>query len=234
MRISLITILLAACATTPTTSSPKGGPRGLRANEHREVAAQHDEQARERSTWPDASRIAGAGPDTRDQPIAMPWYRSWDTAAEHERLAVVHRSKAAELEAAYQEACGDKPSGEISVSPLVRYGLGGWPTANSVILYLSPDAGSADQLLAMMRCHRAFMMLAPAGMDDCLLDLPGLEVDARGDTDGVTVALTVKDRALIPELKRRAAHDLEAGQHQGAGMSVHKENAEAGHDAHRP
>jgi hypothetical protein len=224
MRILFLTILLAACATTTTTSSPKGGPRGLRATEHREVARQYDEQARERSTWPEASMIAGGGPETRDQPIAMPWYRSWDTAAEHDRLAAAHRSQAAELEAAYQEACGDKPSSEVSVSPLVRYGLGGWPTANSVILYLSSDAGTADQLLAALKCHRAFMMLAPSGMDDCPLDLPGLEVDARGDTEGITVSLSVKDRALIPELKRRTAHDLEAGRHQGAGMSLHKEH----------
>jgi hypothetical protein len=231
MRIASITVFLAACATTTTTSTPKGGPRGLRASEHREVAAQHDEQARERSTWPDRSMVAGAGPDTRDQPIAMPWYRSWDTAAEHERLASFHRSKAAELEAAYAEACGEKPGAEVTVSPLARYGLGGWPTANTVIVYLSPSVGTADQLLAALKCHRAFMMLAPADMDDCPLDLPGLQVDARGDTDGITVSLSVKDPALIPELKRRTAHDLEAGQHQDLGMSVHKEN---GQGEHRP
>jgi hypothetical protein len=224
MRILFATILLTACATTTTTSTPKGGPRGLRANEHREVAAQHDEQARERSSWPSASMIPSGGPDTRDQLVAMPWYRSWDTSAEHERLAEIHRSKAAELETAYQEACGDRPNQAASVSPLVRYGIGGWPTANGVIIYLSPSAGTPDQLLAAMRCHRAFMMLAPTDMDDCPLDLPGLELDARGDTSGITVSLAVKDSALIPELKRRAAHDLEAAQHQGPEMSLHKEN----------
>ena len=39
--------------------------------------------------------------------------------------------------------------------------------------------------------------------------------------------MTVKDSALIPELQRRAAHDLEAGQHQHAGMSLHKETGAA-------
>ena len=45
-----------------------------------------------------------------DQPVAMPWYRTWDTAAEHEHLAAIHRSKAAELEADYEQACGNKPA----------------------------------------------------------------------------------------------------------------------------
>ena len=148
-----------------------------------------------------------------DQPLAMPWFRSWDTAAEHTQLAAIHRSKAAALEAAYEEACGSKPVEEVSVSPLVRYGVGGWPTANGVIVYLSPKAGSPDELLAAMKCHRAFMMLAPSDMDDCPLDLPGLALDARGDAEGITVSMSVKDTALLPELKRRAAHDLEVGQH---------------------
>ena len=52
MRISSITVLLAACATTSTTSTPKGGPRGLRASDHLDVAAQQDQQARDRWRGP--------------------------------------------------------------------------------------------------------------------------------------------------------------------------------------
>jgi hypothetical protein len=216
MRFSSLTLLLAACATTTTTpmSTPKGGPRGLRASDHLDVAAQHDQEARNRSIWPDSSIAVPGGADTGQQPLAMPWFRSWDTAAEHERLATVHRSQAAELQAAYQEACGNRPIEEVATSPLVRFGVGGWPVANGVILYLSAQAGSPEQLLAAMRCHRAYMMIAASDMDDCLLDLPDLALDARGDVEGITVSLSVKDRALIPELQRRAAHDLEAGQHQ--------------------
>jgi hypothetical protein len=221
MRIWSIMILLAACATTTPMSTPKGGPRGLRASEHLDVAAQHDQEARNRSIWPDTSVVAVGGPDTRGQPVAMPWFRSWDTTTEHERLAAIHRGQAAEIEAAYEEACGDIPRALVTVSPLVRYGVGGWPTANGVILYLSPKAGTPDQLLAAMKCHRAYMMIAPSDMDDCPLDLPGLELDARGDTDGVTVSLSVNDGALLPELKRRAAHELEAAQHRGSGTSSH-------------
>ncbi len=151
----------------------------------------------------------------------MPWYRSWDTTADHERLAAIHRGKAAALQAEYEEACGNRPSSEVSVSPLARYGVGGWPTANGAIVYLSPNAGTPDELLAALRCHRAFMMLAPADMDDCPLDLPGLVIDARGDATGVTVSLSVKDGKLVPELQRRTAHDLEVAQHQSSSAMNH-------------
>lgn len=208
MRISWITLALSACATTATTT-PKGGPRGLRASDHLDVAAQQDEQAKQSSMSPETSMMTPGGYGMRDQPVAMPWYRSWDTAAEHERLASIHRGDAAALEAAYEEACGNRPFEEVSVSPLVRYGVSGWPTTDGVIVYLSANAGTPDELLAAMKCHRAFMMLGPSGMDDCALDLPGLELDARGDKDGVTVSMSVKDSTLIPELKRRAAHELE-------------------------
>jgi len=214
MRISFVTILLAACATTTPMSTPKGGPRGLRGSEHLDVAAQHSQEARNQSTWPDTSIVAAGAPDTAGQPVVMPWFRTWDTAAEHERLAAIHRSQAAQIQAAYDEACGDRPIAEVAVSPLARHGIAEWSTASAVILYLSPQAGTPDQLLAAMKCHRAYMMVAPTDMDDCPLDLPGLELDARGDTGGVTVSLSVKDIALLPELKRRTAHELEVGQHR--------------------
>jgi hypothetical protein len=213
MRFSFIAILLAACATTTPMAIPKGGPRGLRASEHLDVAAQHDQEARNRSIWPESTIATVGGPDIAGHPAVMPWFRSWDTAAEHERLAELHRSQAAGIEAAYEAACGDRPVEQAAVSPLARYGIGGWATANSVIVYLSPEAGAPDQLLAALNCHRAYMMVAPAGMDDCPLDLPGLTLDARGDKEGITISLSVKDSALLPELKRRIAHDLESGHH---------------------
>jgi hypothetical protein len=66
-------------------------------------------------------------------------------------------------------------------------------------------------VLADIRCHRAWMMLAPSDMEACPLDLAGIHVDASGDQTGVTVTIKVHDPALVPELQRRAAHDLEAG-----------------------
>jgi len=206
MRLLALTSLLISCATTPPPE-PQGGPRGLRASEHLDVARQHDAQARERQAWPDAR---AGGPGDLRQPVAMPWYRSWDTGAEHDRLAATHRANAAEIQAQYDEACGDMPAGEVAVSPLESFGVGGWNTATGVIVYLAPDAGPPDHLLARITCHRAAMMLAPSGMEDCPLDLPSIALDARGDAEGITVSIVARDPKLVPELQRRAAHDLEA------------------------
>jgi hypothetical protein len=200
MRV-LAATLLVGCATT--SPPPKGGPRGLHANEHLETARRHDELARREATWPESPH-----PDAHGGTV--PWFRTWDTGVEHERLATLHRSRAAQLQAAYQEACGERPLDEVAVSPLVRFGTGGWNTSTGVILYLAPEAGPAERLLADLRCHRAWMMLAPAGMDDCPLDLPGLVLDARGDGAGITVSIAVSDRRLVGELQRRAARDLES------------------------
>lgn len=188
---------------------PKGGPRGLRASEHLEVARVHHDAAQSASQWRDPRSIESSF-------TSAPWTRSWDAGAEHERLAALHRSRAAALHAAYEEACGSRSVEEISVSPLQRYGIGSWNTSGGVILYLSPDAGSPDRLLADIKCHRAWMMLAAGGMDDCPLDLPGIQLDARGDASGITLSIVIRDPKLVEELHRRAAHDLETRKSPGA------------------
>ncbi|MCX5746007.1 MAG: hypothetical protein NT062_26310, partial [Proteobacteria bacterium] len=128
---------------------------------------------------------------------------------DHERLATIHRSEAAALHAAFDEACGTREASEISISPLQRYGISGSNTERGVVIYLDPKAGSPDHLLLDMRCHRAWMMLSPTKMEDCPLDLPGIQIDARGDAEGIAVSITVQDPTLVGELQRRAAHDLE-------------------------
>ena len=195
-------VLLASCATTSTVS-PKGGPRGLRASEHLDAAHQHEQLARERQVSPASFDV----PDSN----GVIWLRTWDTAADHERMAAVHRSEAAQLQAQYEEACGARPIEQVSISPLQRHAVGAWPTSTGVIVYLEPSAGGPDKLLAELKCHRAWMMLAATGMDDCPLDLPGLVLDARGDAEGITVSMAVRDPKLVEELHRRTAHDLEAG-----------------------
>ncbi|HEX5061909.1 MAG TPA: hypothetical protein VFV99_21220 [Kofleriaceae bacterium] len=145
--------------------------------------------------------------------IATPWHRTWDTAGDQERAAAAHRSEAQAIYAAYDEACAGRSSSDISVSPIVRYGQGGGVTPDGVELYLSTAAGPPERLLADLKCHRAWMRLAPANMDACPLDLAGLLIDARGSGEGITLTLSVRDRSLIPELQRRAAHDLEIGHH---------------------
>ena len=194
--------LAASCATTSTTTA-KGGPRGLRASDHIDMAHQQDEQARQQATM--QPRF-----DAVDQ-RGVTWMRAWDTTADHERIADEHRSRAAVLQAAYEEACGQRTPEEVSVSPLQRYAVSGWSTTTGAIMYLDPRAGEPDKLLADMKCHRAWMMLAPAGMDDCPLDLPGIALDARGDAEGITVSIIVRDPNLVDELHRRIAHELEAG-----------------------
>lgn len=174
----------------------------MRATEHFEEARRQEELSKQQSMWPDTR---SAGPT--DPPVGV-WYRSWDTA-DHDRLAAVHRSAAQAQNAEFDEACAGLIGEEITMSPLQRFGVGGWNTATGVIVYLSPNAGKPDRLLALMRCHRAWMMLGPTDMEDCPLDLPGLAIDARGDANGVTVSIVVRDPKLVPELQRRAAKDLE-------------------------
>jgi hypothetical protein len=180
----------------------------MRASDHLSEAHQHDTVARDRRTWPQSQAMTPGGTDV---PANVPWYRTWDTSAEHDQMARVHRSRAAALQAAFDDACRDRSGEAITVSPLERYGAAGWNTSTGVVVYLEPAVGSADDLLAAMRCHRAWMMLGPAGMEDCALDLPGLVLDARGDKDGVTLAITV-EKKLIGELQRRVTKQLEARQ----------------------
>ncbi len=213
MRSLSAVILLAACssATTATPAPERPGSRGLHADEHLDAAREHDRRAKELARWPESRATAQF-----DAPGTSLWYRAWDSGAEHERLATTHRSAAAHQQAGYEEACRDRTR-EASISPLQRYGLGGTPTADGVMIFLSPLAGPPERLLADLQCHRAWMMLSSSGMDECPLDLDGVHVEAHGDTSGITVEIKVRDRKLVPELQRRASRDLEAAaQHAAA------------------
>lgn len=209
-RLTLL-CLVAACAAPIANEKP--GPRGLRADQHVGIAAREDDRAEELTRWPD-TRPGADGTTIEQQRAAGTWFGIWDTAQEHRRLAQVHRSAAAQIEREYEQACGETSAAEASVSPLQRYGVGGSPTANGTLVLLAPEAGPPSRLLAAMRCHRAWMMLGRAAMDDCPLDLPGLQVSAKGDEKGIELTITVDDPSLIDELRRRAAHDLEAAQHR--------------------
>ena len=207
MRRSLITLLLVACTPATSTAPPeRPGSRGMRADDHLDAAREHARRAKELASWPDA-RTNGTG--RFDAPSTGLWYRAWDTAPEHERLAATHQSAAGQLQAAYDEACGATSMGEVSVSPLQRYGIGGAPAPDGVMVFLLPEAGPADRLIASMQCHRAWMMLGESGMEDCPLDLEGIQIEAHGDDKGITVEIKLRDPKLIPELQRRVARDLE-------------------------
>ncbi len=205
MKRTFCILALAACGSSPPPARSTG-PRGLRATEHLELARQHDQLARIHPLVPDTA----AAPDS----AGTPWLRRWDSASEHEQVAATHRARAAELQAEYEQACGSRSLADVSTSPLAA-AIGGWPTATGVIFYLKASYGPPDKLLSDIRCHRAWMMLAPTGMDDCPLDLPSIVVDARGDLDGITVSVVERDPALVDELHRRAAHELETSVPRG-------------------
>ena len=213
MRSTLSLLLFAACASTPAAQPQTPGSRGLRASEHMDAAREHDELARQASSYPD-TRYDDTTGRTDHLLLATPWTRRWDSSGDHLRMAQVHRSSAAAINEEFEEACEGRSNSDITVSPLVKYGVGGSPVEDGVVIYLRPEAGDPDKLMADMRCHRAWMMLQPlATMDLCPLDLAGLSVEATGGKEGVTVTLHVKDRSLVPELQKRAAHDLEQGAH---------------------
>lgn len=203
---ALTAIALAACTAAPT-SPARLGSRGPRADEHLDAARDHERRAQELARWPE-TRPSGSG--TFDEPRAGLWYRRWDTSDEEARAAEGHRSAAADLHARYEEACGAAPLGEVSISPLQRYMVGGTNLADGVLVFLQTEAGTPEALLRAIRCHRAWMMLGERGMEDCPLDLSGIRVVAHGDPTGISVEITVPDPALVPELQRRAAKDLEA------------------------
>lgn len=204
MRFLPLLVALAACGGATPDRDPTS--RGLRATQHLDRAREHQQRAADLSATPDLRSN-----QTADGQVALArWSRSWDTAAEHRYHADVHRSQAAAIQAAYEEACGDLPADIVTVSPLQRFGTGGTPTATGVLVVLSTYPGAPDALIAELRCHRAWMMLGPTGMDDCPLDLPGLRVDARGEAGAITLELAVEDAALVPELQRRTAVDLES------------------------
>lgn len=178
----------------------------MRVDEHLAEARRHEAAARERETWPVTTTMTPGG----ETPVAMPWYRTWNASADHDRFAKQHRSQAATLQLAFDDACRDVPPELARSSPIAVFGIGGAPIDGGAIVYLRPTGGSPDELLAHLRCHRAWMMLSHAAdMDACPLDLPGLIVEARGDDTGVTLELRVKDAAMIRELQRRVANQLE-------------------------
>jgi hypothetical protein len=208
LRLVTCALLLAACGPQPTVVAPRGGPRGLHGNEHLSVANQHDELARQDSSFPE---VRERGPGSLDNgATAMPWLRSWNVAGDHARMAQIHRGEAAAIQAEFDEACASRTAADIAISPLERYGLSGSNIENGVVMYLAVTAGPPEKLLADMRCHRAWMLMSPpAGMENCPLDLPGIAVEAKGDREGISVTIVESNPSMVAELQRRAAHDLE-------------------------
>lgn len=205
MTRALLVLAFAACATNSTAPSARTS-RGLRADQHLDEARAHERRADALARWPDGHATAY----NADTGL---WYRAFDTADEERRLATVHRGEAARLHAAYEEACTQVSPELVRVSPTQRYGTGGMPIEDGVVIFIASDAVAPDRLLAELRCHRAWMMLSNRGMEDCPLDLPGIRVQAHGDRTGTSLEIRTTDARLVPELQRRAAIDLEVAAH---------------------
>ena len=203
-------VLLAACASAPP---PKSDPtsRGLHADEHLAEARDHQRRADELARFPEMRRNDVG---RFDDPNTGLWYRAFDQTTDQQRLAETHRSEAAQIQATFDKACENVQPDHIRLSPLQRYGIGGMNTNDGVVVFLPVEAGPPDRLLAELECHRAWMMLSPANMESCPLDLPGLRVQARGDKTGISIELRVTSPQLVPELQRRTARDLEVSQHR--------------------
>jgi hypothetical protein len=212
-RMSLLLVALAACSQTVPHKPTARTSRGLRADEHLDAAREHARRADELARWPEARRNDVG---QFDDPNTGLWYRAWDQSEDHRRLAATHRGAAAQLHVAYEQACENIAPELARISPLQRYGHGGMDVVDGVVVFMPGDAVTANRLLAELRCHRAWMMLqSNSGMELCPLDLPGLRVQAHGDATGISVELHVPDPALVPELQRRTARDLEAAARHG-------------------
>jgi hypothetical protein len=213
MKTSLALFAVAACASTAAPPRQSATSRGLHADEHIDAARDHTRRADELARWPEARRNDVG---RFDDPNSGIWYRSFDHASEQQRLVDAHRAAAAQLHVEYDEACANIAAELARVSPLQRYGKGGMPTSEGVVVFLGVDAGPPDRLLAELRCHRAWMMLSEAGMEHCPLDLPGIHIVLHGDATGISVDIRIDNARLVPELQRRAAHDLEVAQKRSA------------------
>jgi hypothetical protein len=79
-----------------------------------------------------------------------------------------------------------------------------------VIVFLAAEAGPASHVLTEISCHRAWMMLETTpGMEACALDLDEVRFDAIGAEGAITLQITSSDPAVVQELQRRVARDLE-------------------------
>jgi hypothetical protein len=204
-RIALLASLVACSQSVPPKPTSPAS-RGLRADQHLDAARDHARRAEELARWPDRHNDVA----TYDAPNSGLWYRAWDQAKDERRISDVHQGAAAQLQAEYDAACAQVADDAIRISPLARFGRGGMPTSDGVVVFLSSDAGPADRLLASLRCHRAWMMLSQnTGMEACPLDLPGLRIEVHGDPTGISVELHVRDEKLVPEVQQRAARELE-------------------------
>lgn len=201
MRIESLsfTIAITAC----------GGTNGTRP--HDMTAAEHMTQAAEHGTVAAQSGGSYSGtPYSWNHPYSgqgwYPWYYYWDPSIEHRRLAAAHASAAEAVKLEHQAACTGVPEPMQALSPFDVYTLDSERTPDGMILHLAPEAGPPEVLLVRMRCHRAWLRLAPR--DDEPHDLIAVDgakvVVHAGGRDTIEVMFSIKDPVALAELNRRA------------------------------
>lgn len=138
-----------------------------------------------------------------------PWYYSWDPDEEHRALAAAHRDAAEQLKLQFETACAYVPRGLEAESPLdAASSISTIP--RGVVFHVPDTAGSPDGVLATLRCHRAWLQLAPnpGATDDPLL-VEGVTWMTHAGGNDVEVMATARDDRSAAELARRSTLVLE-------------------------
>lgn len=178
-------LLLAIPMTLTACSRPAPGTRA-----HDDSAAGHRQEAAAHQAEADRT-LAYAS--------SKAYYQS--VHQDHKRLASAHLRAAQQLEAEYAAACEDRAPDEVT----------GWPevastdeVAGGIVLHLTPEVGSEDEVLAHFECHRA--ALALEGFDrfpDDPLAIEQLDVVVHDEPGGTAVMFGVEGDAQVKELRRR-------------------------------
>lgn len=186
----LLLAATAACAG-PRATGAGTRPDDMTAEQHRTSARRHDEIGRQ-------------GPYLRGRAWA-PWTYSWDPATEHLAERDAHLAAAVTLDTRYREACSDVPVGAESGSPLSGRAISATPIDGGVLLLLDPAAGPPDQVLAEIRCHRAWLVLEDRpGLVDDVVALDHVRYAAQVRDETIELRITTTSRDDLEELRRRA------------------------------
>ena len=171
-------------------------PDDMTAAEHHAAAREHAEMvtgsAYHHPTWSYSSGW-------------YPWYY-WSPDDEHRALAEAHRDSAEQLKLQYDAACATLPAGAAASSPLETSTMSTSPIEGGIVFHLGEAAGPPDRLLAQLRCHRAWLKLAPTpGAADDPLQVDGVTWLARAGRAEVEVRAIASGDSARAELARRAA-----------------------------
>lgn len=188
---AMVLAVTAACAG-PRATGAGTRPDDMTADEHRASARRHDEIGRQ-------------GPYLRGRAWA-PWTYSWDPATEHLAERDAHVVAAETIETRYRQACADVPVDVESRSPLSGRAVSASPIDDGVLLVLDPAAGPPDQVLAEIRCHRAWLVLedrSELSGDVVALDHVRYSAQVRDET--IELRITTASSDEVEELRRRAS-----------------------------